>query len=602
MQMAFNNINGGNITINGGDITAVGNSGGAGVGGGYKNNSGTITINGGHVHAESNYSSNAIGSRTYYGPGIGPGGGYGNDTIDLTINGGTVEANGIPGRSAGIGSAGFRDIGGNVTINGGNVTAVGNWWYNDDGDKFSGCAAIGAAFGGGARDLNVNITGGTVNLTANGLAAGICGGMIYRGDFGGEGANVSITGGIVDIRTDHAAIGHGGTGYKGTLTIGDDMKVYAGNNAGYFERDGMPFTAAERVAACQYRNCARIEKCDHPGNTYESLNQYLHKHYCDYCATAFEQEAHTLDLDGKCTVCGYSAEGIVVTFNFDNGVNDPVNREYEPATRYSLPDVDFTVPEGKIFTGWKLPNGDIKQSRDTFVTGTENMTVTATWADKATIYFLAGDGKIQMTNGEGLVSGTFVEAPKDRLYTIPEYEVTWEGSGKTFLGWYKGTVIDNDIDIDTTYIWTEGEQFTPEEDLIVLKAVWGVCVTFDMGYDSEQYPVAVPVDQKIEKPEDPVREGYVFKGWYNGDTVYDFDTDVIEDITLTAMWEEITYKNGDFNKNGVLDKEDAALLLKHISGIAQLDEKQLEIADVNGDGNKDILDVIAILKIMEAEE
>ena len=39
------------------------------------------------------------------------------------------------------------------------------------------------------------------------------------------------------------------------------------------------------------------------------------------------------------------------------------------------------------------------------------------------------------------------------------------------------------------------------------------------------------------------------------------------------------------------------VLLKHLSTGTQLDEYQYAIADVNGDGNKDMLDVIAILNM-----
>ncbi len=59
----------------------------------------------------------------------------------------------------------------------------------------------------------------------------------------------------------------------------------------------------------------------------------------------------------------------------------------------------------------------------------------------------------------------------------------------------------------------------------------------------------------------------------------------------------VKYKQGDLNKNGSLDEEDAAIMLKYISGSIQLDETQLEIADANSDGRKDMLDVIAILNM-----
>ncbi|MCL2287738.1 MAG: InlB B-repeat-containing protein, partial [Candidatus Bathyarchaeota archaeon] len=39
-------------------------------------------------------------------------------------------------------------------------------------------------------------------------------------------------------------------------------------------------------------------------------------------------------------------------------------------------------------------------------------------------------------------------------------------------------------------------------------------------------------------PEDPVREGYLFLGWFLGDAVFDFDTPIVDDVTLTAHWKE----------------------------------------------------------------
>lgn len=117
----------GTIIINGGTITAIGGSYGAGIGGGMYGHSGTITINGGYVTA-------IAGS---CGAGIGGGGNdywagnYGN-CGNITINGGTVNATGNY-TGAGIGGGGgskrantvHGGSGGTIVINGGKVTATG---------------------------------------------------------------------------------------------------------------------------------------------------------------------------------------------------------------------------------------------------------------------------------------------------------------------------------------------------------------------------------------------------------------------------------------------------------------------------------------------
>lgn len=44
--------------------------------------------------------------------------------------------------------------------------------------------------------------------------------------------------------------------------------------------------------------------------------------------------------------------------------------------------------------------------------------------------------------------------------------------------------------------------------------------------------------KKTVEPRVPVKSGYVFDSWYNGDTKYDFSTTVEADVTLTARWVE----------------------------------------------------------------
>ena len=66
-------------------------------------------------------------------------------------------------------------------------------------------------------------------------------------------------------------------------------------------------------------------------------------------------------------------------------------------------------------------------------------------------------------------------------------------------------------------------------------------VTFKLGYEGakDPEPVKVVEGKTVPKPAaDPVREGYVFKGWFNGAAPYSFDTPVTADLTLTAKWEQ----------------------------------------------------------------
>ena len=164
-------------------------------------------------------------------------------------------------------------------------------------------AGIGAGCEGNSQGLVVTINGGEVTATSlseNG--AGIGGGQEYGLGKGGEGCSVNIFGGTVIVNSNHTAIGHGGTDkVMGYLTLGDDMKVMAGDDWTNYERT---FTSAERMGACNYHHCARIEKCDHPEKEYVITTTW-HCQSCKYCAVSFSKELHSFGENGKCSICGY---------------------------------------------------------------------------------------------------------------------------------------------------------------------------------------------------------------------------------------------------------------------------------------------------------
>ena len=189
---------GGNITINGGNITATGSFSGAGIGGAMRGDSGNITINGGTVTATSSW-----------GAGIG-GGNKGSGSI--TINGGNVKATSF---SNGAGIGGGDSKSGTVIINGGTVNAS-----SDD---------LGAGIGGGwGASGNITINSGTVTATSGRYGAGIGGGCNADGGIVTiNGGNVTATGGS---SSDHG-IGGGYKGSNGTLTVGSGMIVYGGSSA-----------------------------------------------------------------------------------------------------------------------------------------------------------------------------------------------------------------------------------------------------------------------------------------------------------------------------------------------------------------------------------
>lgn len=61
-------------------------------------------------------------------------------------------------------------------------------------------------------------------------------------------------------------------------------------------------------------------------------------------------------------------------------------------------------------------------------------------------------------------------------------------------------------------------------------------VSFDTGGGSDVKAQTVRRGGTVSKPTDPMRAGYLFGGWYQGDAKYDFSTPVSADLTLSAHW------------------------------------------------------------------
>ena len=366
-------VSGGDFILYGGTVIAQGGEYGSGVGGGGSYGFPAASGNGGCGKRMVVYGGTLTATGGYHGAGIGSG--Y-NPDIELNsggiviIKGGKVTANGGDG-ATGIGG-GYSGGGGVVEISGGTVTAN------------AGAEAAGIGGGASANGGEVTISGGTVYAYGKGTGAGIGGGgggNGYGDGKNGTGGNVTITGGTVIAKagkqggTGNRAIGPGQKcDIYGSLTIGDQMMVGAGNN-GSVERI---FNADERVKACWYRSYAELSLCTHPsGNTYTINEDGTHTSHCKHCS--FSEKAAHFNSDGTGTcICGYkdgegyctitmatssngtSYEGVGMTVNVGND---------KP---YTLPECS-TIPEGYDFVGWVVN----PQSQDNGIQPNEDETLLA---------------------------------------------------------------------------------------------------------------------------------------------------------------------------------------------------------------------------------
>lgn len=106
-------------------------------------------------------------------------------------------------------------------------------------------------------------------------------------------------------------------------------------------------------------------------------------------------------------------------------------------------------------------------------------------------------------------------------------------------GIYYGPVESYDGGTDGTI--TGGIFYGSVGEYITIAESAKVTVVFDSDNGSAVPEEKVLKGQNVTKPTAPAKEGYTFTGWYSGDTVYDFNQAVTENITLTARWKDIVY-------------------------------------------------------------
>ena len=342
-----------NIDIFGGTILAMGGDRGAGIGSGCNYEHQNININGGFITAKGGKYAAGIGSGKQASCHI------------IRITGGTIYAYGGD-YGAGIGSGQSGNGPTSLTISGGIVNAYGG---TDAAGIGSGEDAFypSAETGGG----KITISGGTVYAEGKGYGAGIGVGEDAHG------ADIIITGGNVHAKAGSDAAAQNGCAFgreetsedPGTLILGDNMMVHAGQTSGTATK----FTAGERVNACLYRPYAHVEPCDHSEITYtldEVTPEQHHVMHCRYCA--YSPSTYHVFLEGSniCSVCGYHGEICTISIYLpviDEGGNYTDGNYGSAAFTYYMvktnvfflpPAPTDYEPRGMAFKGWRHSNGN----------------------------------------------------------------------------------------------------------------------------------------------------------------------------------------------------------------------------------------------------
>lgn len=156
------------------------------------------------------------------------------------------------------------------------------------------------------------------------------------------------------------------------------------------------------------------------------------------------------------------------------------------------------------------------------------------------------------TNGGEAVEAAKYQYEEDISGAEPAaYErgvTTKQESGTTYVfdGWY-----DNESCAGDVYVFTG--KTMPAKDLIFY-AKWvkkSAAVTFDTKDGSAVLTQTVAQGEALQKPENPVREGYVFAGWVDEDgEPFSFETEVLGDVTVFAVWNPVIKYAITYDVNG----------------------------------------------------
>ena len=174
------------------------------------------------------------------------------------------------------------------------------------------------------------------------------------------------------------------------------------------------------------------------------------------------------------------------------------------------------IKYGFAFLGWY--NGE--ELFDFSVPISENLVLVAKWQENVyyTVTFVSNSDSVILP--QSIEENSFAIKPDD-----PQKD------GFEFLGWHlNGEIYDFS---------------SPVCQNLELVAMWKeiipptVTITFDANGGSQIESVIIDRNSCVAKPQEPVKDGFVFVGWYLNGELFDFATPIEEDIEFVARWEQL---------------------------------------------------------------
>ncbi len=211
----------------------------------------------------------------------------------------------------------------------------------------------------------------------------------------------------------------------------------------------------------------------------------------------------------------WSVDSYAVTFNSNGGTT--VNTQY---IEYNSTATQPTSPtkDGYTFAGW-YSNSALTTSYSFATNVTANIILYAKWSTNSYTVTFESNG------------GTSVSSQTVEYNSTASQPTAPTKSEAIFGGWY------SDVGCTLTYDFA-----TKVTSNITLYARW-TDVTYKVSFDTDggSYlaPQYIASGSTASRPTAPTLSGYTFGDWYNSDkllTLWDFDTPIVEDVTIYAKW------------------------------------------------------------------
>ncbi len=296
---------------------------------------------------------------------------------------------------------------------------------------------------------------------------------------------------------------------NGDLALFSDITLTENSYYVTLDRNGGTFAAGTEVIQNVAKGGKMTKPADPTRDGYDFSGWYVGNEQFDFDA----ELTKSVTLTAKWAIKQYD-----ITFDYNDGETTTTTDKVEHNGTVTQPSAP--IRDGYEFVGWYIQGSETVYNFSTPVTS--NLTLVARWEQGAVVrhevaFVTNGGGDVEAIN---VVDGGKISAPTvtrdgyvlDGWFTDEELTLPFDFANDTVTADITLYAKWNEVSYTATFVYADGQTANK---------------TATVGYN-----------EKLTRPANPVRDGYLFDGWYaEGETSpFDFNSVLTADVTLTARW------------------------------------------------------------------